>query len=136
MGILKADRSGVFVQSNLGVANLIEEVRVPARFADDVFRASNERLVVDRGWRSLDSIERQLASFAREPRGVRERTNGNRPLVRRHAAECGAGDQCGPCAQVAGAQRGGGARRTRPDNDDVEVGRHAHRVGASLRPMR
>ena len=128
-------RSGALEQRYARSADLLEQRRSLARFADHFARSRHEAHIVEHRWLVRhDAVPAELPRFAHEPRRVCQRPNGNRPFVCRHASERFARNQRGLSSELCRAQRGGRAGRSGPDRDDVEPLRRAHAAEARCCP--
>ena len=87
----------------------------------DLADAIEQPLVVERGFAGGDAVARELAGFADQPRGVRQRADRDRSVVGGHAAERVAGDERGAGSESRRAKRRDHAGRSGADHHDIEA---------------
>ncbi len=132
VGVDEAGGAGVLVNGHSQRVEIVPQRRVDAGVLHHLAHPGQEPRVVEWFTAHVDAVEAELATFANQPRGVRERADGNRTVVCGHTAEGATRDEGRCCPEPGGAGSGDDARRPGADNQDVGLrgGRLAARAAA------
>ena len=128
MRVDEAGEARVLVNGHSQCFEIAAQRRMDTSILDHLAHPSQEPRVVERFAAHVDAVEPELAALADQPRCVRERTDGNRTVVGRHAPEGVARHEGRLGPEPRGAS--GGDDPCRPGADNQDVGPHRGRPDA------
>ena len=119
VGVDEAGGARVLVDGHSQRFEIVPQGRLDAGVLHHLAHPGEEPRVVEWLPTHVDAVEAELATFANQPGGLRERADGNRTVVGGHTAEGATRDEGRRGPEPGGAGSGDDARRPGTDNHDV-----------------